>query len=59
MSGVKANDINAIFYTGGSTKIPLIRNQINALFPQAEIVQGDAFGSVGMGLTLEAKRRAC
>ena len=58
MSGVKHEEISAIFYTGGSTKIPVIREKINALFPKAEIVQGDAFGSVGMGLTLEAKRRA-
>lgn len=57
-SGVKNEAISAIFYTGGSTKIPIIRQKINALFKNAEIVQGDAFGSVGMGLTLEAARRA-
>ncbi|MCX7120918.1 MAG: Hsp70 family protein [Gammaproteobacteria bacterium] len=56
-AGVNFNDIDAIFYTGGSTKIPLIRNTINQLFPQAEIVQGDAFGSVGLGLTIDARRR--
>ena len=57
-AGVPHAAISAIFYTGGSTKIPMIRQKINALFPQAEIVQGDAFGSVGMGLTIEAERRA-
>lgn len=57
MSGVKPTDISAIFYTGGSTKIPLIREKINPLFPNAEIVQGDAFGSVGLGLTIDAERR--
>lgn len=56
-SGVTRDDISAIFYTGGSTKIPLIRDTINPLFPNAEIVQGDAFGSVGLGLTIDAKRR--
>jgi hypothetical chaperone protein len=56
-SGVKPGDINAIFYTGGSTKIPIIREKINKLFPAAEVVQGDAFGSVGMGLTIEAHRK--
>lgn len=55
-AGVSPAEISALFYTGGSTKIPLIRHQINALFPNAEVVQGDAFGSVGLGLTLEAKR---
>ena len=56
-AGVKHDAISAIFYTGGSTKIPVIREKINALFPRATIVQGDAFGSVGMGLTIEAERR--
>lgn len=56
-AGIKHADINAIFYTGGSTKIPLIREKINALFPTAEVVQGDAFGSVGLGLTIDATRR--
>ncbi len=55
-AGVNFPDINAIFYTGGSSKIPIIREKINVLFPQAEMVQGDAFGSVGMGLTIEAQR---
>jgi hypothetical chaperone protein len=50
-------DINTIFYTGGSTKIPVIRERINTLFPQADVVQGDAFGSVGLGLTIDAHRR--
>jgi hypothetical chaperone protein len=56
-AGVDYGDIDAIFYTGGSTKIPMIREKINALFPQATVVQGDAFGSVGMGLTIDAKRK--
>lgn len=57
LSGVKNDDISAIFYTGGSTKIPMIREHINKLFPSAEIVQGDAFGSVGLGLAIDAARR--
>jgi len=57
-AGVKHADISAIFYTGGSSKIPMIRQMINQLFPQAEIVQGDAFSSVGIGLTMEAEKRS-
>lgn len=53
-ANIKHEDITAIFYTGGSSKLPIIRQQINALFPRAEVVQGDAFGSVGMGLAIEA-----
>ncbi|MDR3478443.1 MAG: Hsp70 family protein [Gammaproteobacteria bacterium] len=57
LAGVKHADINAIFYTGGSTRIPAIREKINAMFPQATVVQGDAFGSVGLGLTIDAQRK--
>jgi len=56
-AGVNFSDINAIFYTGGSTKIPLFREKINLLFPNAKVVQGDFFGSVGLGLTIDAQRK--
>jgi hypothetical chaperone protein len=56
-AGVKFSDINAIFYTGGSTKVPVIREKISALCPNAEVVVGDAFGSVGIGLTIDAQRK--
>lgn len=54
---VKPADISAIFYTGGSTKIPVIHEKINPLFANAKIVQGDAFGSVGLGLTIDAQKK--
>ena len=50
------SDIDVLFYTGGSTKVPLVREKINVLCPNAKIVEGDPFGSVGLGLTIEAKR---
>lgn len=56
-AGLNFSDIDAIFYTGGSTKIPVIREKINLLFPNADVVQGDAFGSVGIGLTIAAQRK--
>lgn len=54
---VGAKDITAVFLTGGSTAIPLARESILALVPGAKIVQGDAFGSVGLGLALDAQRK--
>ncbi|AWC20630.1 MULTISPECIES: Hsp70 family protein [Aminobacter] len=54
---VQASDITAVFLTGGSTAIPLARQSILALVPEARIVQGDAFGSVGLGLALDAQRK--
>ncbi|MDP1574999.1 MAG: Hsp70 family protein [Coxiellaceae bacterium] len=56
-AGVTFSDIDAVFYTGGSTKIPLVREKINVLLPNADLIQGDAFGSVGLGLTIDAKRK--
>lgn len=54
---VKQSDITAVFLTGGSTAIPLARQLILALVPQASVIEGDMFGSVGLGLALDAQRK--
>ena len=56
-AGLGAGDITAVFLTGGSTAIPAARQAILQLVPQARVVDGDRFGSVGMGLALEARRK--
>lgn len=56
-ASVRPRDITAVFLTGGSTAIPLARRSILALVPEARVVQGDAFGSVGLGLALDAQRK--
>lgn len=56
-SGIKTVDIDSIFFTGGSTQIPMIRSAILEYFPNAEVVQGDVFSSVGKGLIIDAKRK--
>lgn len=56
-SGLKAQDIDSIFFTGGSTQIPIVRKAITSLLPLAEIVQGDVFSSVGKGLVIDAKKQ--
>ncbi|MEQ1937568.1 Hsp70 family protein [Mesorhizobium sp. CN5-321] len=56
-AGLSAGDITAVFLTGGSTAIPAARQAILQLVPQARVVDGDRFGSVGMGLALEARRK--
>ena len=56
-SGITANEINSIFFTGGSTQIPFIRAAILKHFPSAETVQGDVFSSVGKGLIIDAKHK--
>jgi hypothetical chaperone protein len=57
VAGLSADRIEKVFTTGGSTAIPAINRWIRARFPNAEIVEGDRFGSVAMGLALDAQRR--
>jgi hypothetical chaperone protein len=54
---VKGDDIQSVFLTGGSTAIAEVRRQILKLVPQARPVTGDLFGSVGLGLAIDAERR--
>lgn len=56
-AGITPDRIDAVFLTGGSTLLPAVRAAITGALPQARIVEGDKFGAVGYGLTLEAKRR--
>jgi hypothetical chaperone protein len=50
-------DIKAVFLTGGSSMIPMIRSTISRLFNNATVMHGDMFGSVGKGLGLDAFRK--
>jgi hypothetical chaperone protein len=52
-----ADDIDAVFLTGGSVRLAHVRKAITQAVPSARIVEGDTFGAVGKGLTLEALRR--
>ena len=49
--------IDSVFLTGGSVKLAHVHKAITKAVPQARIVEGDIFGAVGKGLTLEALRR--
>ncbi len=56
-AGLAAGGIDTVFFTGGSSGIPLLRRRIAALLPQARVVEGDLFGSIGAGLAVDAARR--
>lgn len=56
-AGISADSIDAVFMTGGSSLVPLVRHSIMGLVPNATLVEGDKFGSVAMGLTLAAAER--
>ncbi|MBN8999725.1 MAG: Hsp70 family protein, partial [Rhizobiales bacterium] len=56
-AGLGPDGIGAVFLTGGSTRLAHVRAAILAMAPEARVVDGDTFGSVGTGLTIEAARR--
>ena len=56
-AGMSGDQIGAVFMTGGSSGIPAVRAAITYLVPGARIITGDAFGSVGTGLAVEAGRQ--
>jgi hypothetical chaperone protein len=54
---VSAERIDAVFLTGGSVRLAHVRQAITTALPAARVVDGDTFGAVGKGLTIEALRR--
>ncbi|WER49227.1 Hsp70 family protein [Cupriavidus sp. WKF15] len=56
-AGVKAESVDTILFTGGSSSVPLLRQRLGELLPQARRVEGDLFGGIGSGLALDAARK--
>jgi hypothetical chaperone protein len=56
-AGVAAGDVDTVFFTGGSSGVPLLRARIAGLLPGSRAVDGDLFGSIGAGLAIDAARR--
>ncbi|MEK1905998.1 MAG: Hsp70 family protein [Pseudomonas sp.] len=56
-AGVGHGEIDTIFFTGGSSSIPALRQSVAALLPNARSTEGNSFGSIGSGLAIEARRR--
>ena len=57
MAGLTPDAVSAVFLTGGATRMPSVRKCIAAAVPTAELIAGDAFGSVATGLALDAGKR--
>ena len=55
-AGVRPDAVGVLFYTGGSSLVPLLRRTVGAEFVNAREVREDAFGSVADGLAIEAGR---
>jgi len=56
LAGLHIADIDALYFTGGSTGLRLLAERLAAAFPHAQAVHGDRFASVATGLGLEARR---
>jgi hypothetical chaperone protein len=56
LAGLHIADIDALYFTGGSTGLRLLAERLADAFPQAQAVHGDRFASVATGLGLEARR---
>jgi hypothetical chaperone protein len=56
-AGVSADAVDTVFFTGGSSGVPLLRQRIHSMLPAARSVEGDLFGSIGAGLALDAAGR--
>ena len=54
MAGVQIQDIRALYFTGGSTGLKLLTDQLEAAFPTARALRGDRMASVATGLGLYA-----
>lgn len=57
VAGLTADRIDTLILTGGSTRIPMILDRLRRNFPSAQMVETDAFGSVGLGLAIDAVRK--
>ncbi|HBL66045.1 MAG TPA: heat-shock protein, partial [Achromobacter sp.] len=49
-AGVATADVDTVFFTGGSSRVPRLRETVSALVPGARSVEGDLFQRIGAGL---------
>jgi hypothetical chaperone protein len=56
-AGIARDRVDTLYFTGGASGVPQLRERIAAELPKARSVEGDLFGSIGAGLAVEAARR--
>lgn len=56
MAGLRTDQIDALYFTGGSTGLQALTQRLQAAFPHAAGVRGDRLASVATGLGLHAAR---
>ena len=57
LAGLHSHEIDALYFTGGSTGLRLLVDRLAQAFPDARVVHGDRFASVATGLGLDARRQ--
>lgn len=56
-AGVAPGAIETVILTGGGVQVPVVEAAAVARFPEARVMRSDRFGSVGLGLAIDAARR--
>jgi len=56
-AGLRPQQIDALYFTGGSTGLRLLAQKIAAAFPAARAVRGDRFASVATGRAAPLRSR--
>jgi len=54
---IQADEVDAVYFTGGSTGLDFLALQLAGRFPYAKAVRGDRYASVVTGLAITAQRR--
>ncbi|MBL8582562.1 MAG: Hsp70 family protein [Rhizobiaceae bacterium] len=57
LAGVTAQAVDTVILTGGGVQVPVVEAAAIARFPDADVLRSDRFGSVGLGLAIDAARR--
>jgi hypothetical chaperone protein len=57
LAGLRPDEVDVLYFTGGSTGLRLLAHRLAQAFPRARAVRGDRFASVATGLGLEARRQ--
>jgi len=55
LAQIKANDIDLVILTGGSTEVPLVQAEFKKLFPEAAVADENKLSSVGLGLAYDSQ----
>jgi hypothetical chaperone protein len=56
-AGVKADKIDLVILTGGSTEVPVVQAAFKGLLPHAAVADENKLSSVGLGLAYDAQRK--